>query len=112
MAGEPPLLQSMTRVAPLPGSAFPEMLYLYNRFAMVDTFQVGLTSMLPSPTETAKAGEETAVHTYRFESPQQRIYQSSRSCWMGTQLCLRLWRSSERQSQHTPPLSPLLGDSW
>ena len=39
---EPPLIEKMTRISPLPGAEFPEVLYLFNRNALLDGFEVRL----------------------------------------------------------------------
>uniref|UniRef100_A0A7S3QR29 Cilia- and flagella-associated protein 61 N-terminal domain-containing protein n=1 Tax=Dunaliella tertiolecta TaxID=3047 RepID=A0A7S3QR29_DUNTE len=37
---EPPLVSSFTRLDPLPGNSFPEVLYLINRHALIEGFEV------------------------------------------------------------------------
>ncbi|KAL6751227.1 hypothetical protein V8C86DRAFT_2782277 [Haematococcus lacustris] len=39
---EPPLVSSFTRLTPTPGSVFPEVLYIFNRHALTDGFEVRL----------------------------------------------------------------------
>lgn len=41
-SSEPPLMSKMTRITPLPGADFPEVLYLFNRHALLDSFEVRL----------------------------------------------------------------------